>query len=115
MMMDDTVTIPIDEYQALKAAAEDYADLQAYDRAMAAVAAGEDELVPADVVARLLAGEGPLRTWREFRGMTQMALASASSVNRVQIANIEAGTRSGSVATLKKLANALAITVDDLV
>jgi mRNA interferase RelE/StbE len=35
--------------------------------------------------------------------------------NRVQIADIEAGRKSGSVATLHKLAEALAVTVDDLI
>jgi mRNA interferase RelE/StbE len=50
-----------------------------------------------------------------FRGLTQQALSDASGVNRVQIANIEAGTASGSVATLAKLATALGVAIDDLV
>lgn len=60
---------------------------------MAAVASGADELVPADHDRRLLAGESPLRVWRVSRGLTQAALAAASGVNRVQIANIEGGGR----------------------
>ncbi len=76
---------------------------------------GEEELIPAEYVKRMLAGESPLRVWRDYRGMTQTALSDTSGVNRVQIANIEAGTRTGSVDTLKKLADALGITVDDLI
>lgn len=113
--MGEMVTIPIEEYRALQEARNDLADLQAHDRAMAAVASGEDELVPADVVARLLAGESPLRVWRDHRGLTQMALAEASGVNRVQIADIEAGRSTGSVQTLRKLADGLGVTVDDLI
>ena len=58
-------------------------DLRAYDRSKAALAAGEDELIPAEYVKRMLAGERPLRVWRDYRGLTQAALADSSGVNRV--------------------------------
>lgn len=113
--MGKMVTIPLDEYEALKLAAVDLEDLRSYDHAMTAIDRGEEELVPGDIVARMLAGERPLRVWREYRGMTQVALAKASGVNRVQITNIEAGEKRGSIDTLKKLADALGITIDDLI
>jgi DNA-binding XRE family transcriptional regulator len=113
--MGEMISIPVEEYRRLKAAAEDLSDLRAYDLAKAQIAAGEDELVPADVVTRLLRGESPLLVWRGYRGLTQTELARASGVNRVQIANIESGHRSGSVATLKKLATALGVALDELV
>ena len=47
-----------EEYDRLCEAAEDLADLRAYDRVKAALAAGEDELVPADYAKRLIASEG---------------------------------------------------------
>lgn len=53
--------------------------------------------------------------WREFRGLTQMVLFEKSGVNRVQIADIEAGRKSGSVETIRKLADALEVAMDDLV
>jgi mRNA interferase RelE/StbE len=112
--MGDMVTIPVEEYRRLLALAEAVSDGLAYDRAMAALAAGKDELVPADVAARLIAGEAPLRIWREYRGLTQVALAARSGVNRVQITNIESGTKTGSVETLKKLAAALGVSLDDI-
>lgn len=113
--MGEVITIALDEYKALKLAAEDLADLRAYDRAKAALDSGEEELIPAEFVKRIVAGERPLRVWRDYRGLTQAALAGASGVNRVQISNIEAGAKSGSVETLKKLARALDVAVDDLV
>jgi DNA-binding XRE family transcriptional regulator len=112
--MGEMVTIPAAEYQALRDAAENLADLRAHDRAMAAIARGDEELVPEVFAKRLIAGESPLRVWRELRGLTQAALATASGVNRVQIANIESGAKSGSIATLRKLADALGIAMDDL-
>jgi DNA-binding XRE family transcriptional regulator len=113
--MGEMISIPLEEYQSLQAAALDLADLRAYDRAKVQLTAGEDELVPSVVVQRLVAGENPLRVWREHRGLTQAALAEASSVNRVQIADIEASRKTGSVETVKKLAGALALTIDELV
>ena len=56
-----------------------------------------------------------MRVWREYRALSQSALARASGVSRVQIVEIEAGRNSGSVHTLRKLADALRVTVDDLI
>ena len=79
------------------------------------LAAGQEELIPSEYADRVLDGESPLRVYREFRGMTQSALAAAAGVNRVQIADIEAGRKSGSIETVRKLAAALRVTIDDLV
>lgn len=112
--MKEMVTIPREEYDRLCAAAEDLADLQAHDRAKTALAAGEDELIPAEYANRLLNGGSPLRVYRDLRGLTQAALSERSGVNRVTVAEIETGRKQGSVATLRKLADALGVTVDDL-
>lgn len=109
--MSETVTIELAEYQRLKAAAEDLADILAFDAAMANPA----ESVPAEYVKRIIDGESPLRVYRDWRNLTQMELSELSGVNRVQIADIEAGRKTGSVETVKKLAAALAVAVDDLV
>ena len=113
--MADTVTIPREEYERLIALAEDGADVAAFDRAMSRLAAGEDELIPAQFANRIIDGESPLRVYRDYRGLTQSALAERAAVNRVQIADIEAGRKSGSIETVKKLANALGVAVDDLI
>ena len=94
------------------AIAEDMADNAAFDRVVARLASGEEEAVPAAFANRIIDGESPLRV---YRGLTQVALAEASGVNRVQIADIEAGRKSGSVETVRKLAAALNVAVDDLV
>ena len=113
--MGEMITIPLDEYKRLRAAMEDLADLQTHDRVMADLAAGREEAVPAEYARRLIAGESPLRVWRELRGLTQSALAGVSGVNRVQIADIEAGRKKGSLETARRLAEALGLTVDDLI
>ncbi|MCY4377514.1 MAG: helix-turn-helix transcriptional regulator [Spirochaetaceae bacterium] len=113
--MSETVTIPKAEYDRLRALEEDFSDIQTALAVEARLATGEEELIPAEVVDRLLDGEPPLRVWREFRNLTQSELARASGVNRVQIVDIEADRNSGSVRTLRKLADALVVTVDDLI
>ena len=113
--MGEMITIPLDEYQRMQAAVDDLGTLQTYDRVMADLAAGREERVPAAYVRRMIAGESPLRVWRNLRGLTQSALAHASGVNRVQIAEIEAGRKNGSLETARRLAEALGIGMDDLV
>lgn len=113
--MNEMVTIPRDEYDRLRIAADDLADLQTFDRAKAALAAGEDELIPGNYANRLLNGEIPLRVYRELRGITQAVLAEKAGVNRVTVAEIETGRKQGSIATLRSLAHALSVSLDDLV
>ena len=112
--MNEMVTIPREEYDRLRAAAEDLADLQSYDRAIAALAAGAEELIPAVYANRLLDGESPLRVYRDLRGLTQATLAERAGVNRVTVAEIETGRKQGSVASLRALAGALDVMLDDL-
>ncbi len=109
--MNEMVTIPREEYEALLAARDELEDISAYDRAKAD---GGDS-IPDEYVGRILDGETPLRVFRDWRGLTQAQLAETSGVNRVQIANIEGGKASGSVETLKRLAEALGLAVDDLI
>lgn len=113
--MGEMVTIPRAEYRRLPELAGEAEDLASVARFRTRRAAGAEELVPAEVVDRLLASETPLRVWRGHRGLTQSGLGRASGVHRVVIADIEAGRSGGSVKTLKALAETLGVTVDDLV
>ncbi|WP_426038097.1 helix-turn-helix transcriptional regulator [Cypionkella sp. TWP1-2-1b2] len=108
------VSIPRAEYDRLRAAAEDQADLQAYDRAKAALASRQEEPIPAAYANRLLNGDNALRVYRDLRGLTQAELALRAGVNRVTVAEIETGRKQGSIATLRKLAEASGMTLDDL-
>ena len=52
---------------------------------------------------------------RKAMGMTQERLASESGVNRVTIARFETGKSSPKLGTLKRLAAALGVPIDELV
>lgn len=113
--MSETVTIPMVEYLRLKEIEEDFADLQSASAILCRIETGEEVLIPSEVVNRLLDGEAPLRVWREHRQLSQAELARVSGVNRIQIIDIEAGRKTGSVATLRKLAGSLKVDIEDMI
>lgn len=110
---EDYVVIPRDEYERLRAAAdEDAADVAAIRRALDDP---DQTWVPADLVRRIADGEHPLRVWRTHRGMTARALAAAAGIPSSYVSAIERGVKPGSVKALKNLASALDVALDDLV
>ena len=107
--------VPYDEWRRLVELAEEAADIRDAEQAMRELERGEDELVPGEIVARLLDGEPPVRVWREYRGLTQAQLAERADITQGAVAQIESGKRRGSVDLLRKLAAALEVEVDDLI
>lgn len=106
--------MPFDEYQRLMALAEDRQDAADAAAALVSVQQGNEELLPQEVVKRLISGESPVRVWREHRGLTQKELAQASGLTQAMITMIENGHRKGTVQTLTSLAKVLKIDLDDL-
>src|SRR5712691_4249835 len=72
------------------------------------------ETVPHELVRRLLAGESPVRVWREHRGRSLRQLAERAGVGAGYLSQIENGARKGTVKTMKKIAAALDVDLDDL-
>ena len=68
-----------------------------------------------ELVDRLLAGENPVRAWREYRGLTGVELAAAAGVAASYLSAIENRKKPGSINALKRLATALRVDVDDLI
>jgi predicted transcriptional regulator len=106
--------LPMERLKKLIDDAEMLADVKAFDEAMARIASGEDELIPFEIIERRLAGESTVKIWREYRGLTQEGLSKKSKVSRSMIAAIEAKHKTGGIATLKKLAGALKVDLDEI-
>ncbi len=104
--------LPYDEYRKLLEASEVAEDVAVY---RAAKAMPEEELVPADVVNRILDGESAVTVWRERRGMTQAALAKAAGLSTAYVSQIESGKRVGTVTALRGISKALNVGLDELV
>ena len=73
------------------------------------------ESFPIDVVDRLLTGVNPIKVYREYRCMSQKALAARIRISPVYLSQIETGRRMGSAKTLASIAKALEVSMDDLV
>jgi DNA-binding XRE family transcriptional regulator len=112
---EDFVALSREAYDRLVEAAEDAADSAAIARFEQRLAAGEEEFVPSAMVDRILAGENLVRVWREHRGLTVSALAEMAGIAQPYLSQIETGKREGTLATMKKIAGALRVKLDDLV
>lgn len=95
----------------LCAACEELADIRTFDAAKAS----KDEYVAAAVVKRLLTGDIPLRVWREHRELTLQMLADKVGVSKAYLSEIETGKKEPSLDVAGRLADALAVDIDDIV
>lgn len=71
--------------------------------------AESDFTIPADVMDAMLAGKSPVAAWREHRGLTQDALASAAGMLQPALEQIEGGQRRPRQVTIGRLADALGV------
>jgi DNA-binding XRE family transcriptional regulator len=108
------VLVPESDYAQLIEAREMADDVAAFDAAKRKLADGTEELLPAAFAKRILKGENPIRVWRDYRGMTATALAAKAGLAQAYVSQVETGTRDGTVGTLKKIAAALGVTLDDI-
>ncbi len=106
--------IPWREYVRLSKDGETEADLSDEEIYDLAVDEG-GESFPVEVVDRLLSGVSPIKVYREYRGMSQKTLAGAINISPVYLSQIETGRRVGSARTLASIAQALEVSLDDLV
>jgi ribosome-binding protein aMBF1 (putative translation factor) len=110
----DTVLLTRADYEALVRQAEDAADAAQVREAEARGEAGDDEYVPVAVTKRLVAGEVPVRVWREHRGLSASALASRAGISTAYLSQIETGKKRGSFDAMAKVARALGVGMEDL-
>lgn len=99
------------DWERIRGILEDAEDLEAVQRVESDP---NQDRIPLAVVKRLLDDENPLKVWREHRELTQQALADAAGLPQSTIARLESGERKGTVAQMRRLANALGITLDTL-
>lgn len=100
--------VPIAEWNDMIARLEDLQDIADAKATQGA------ETFPVEVADRLLAGEHPLRVWREHRALTLQTLAGRCGVTRQMISMIEHNKAKASADLLAKLADALGCDMDDL-
>lgn len=102
--------IPYGEYRTLMPE-EALSDEELFDRA---VAEDDGDRLPHEFMARLVDGEPPLKVYREWRGMTQEALAEQAGVTPGYISQAERGARHLSRKLTATVAGILHIDAADL-
>jgi antitoxin component HigA of HigAB toxin-antitoxin module len=95
---------------------EDAGTARIIKKSDAALAAGDEMELPAQVAEAIARGDNPLRVIREWRDMTQMYLGEMkTNVGQSTISALENGSRRGTTAVWKQLAQALDVPMDILI
>lgn len=103
----DMVVLRAEDYERLRALAEDGEDVIEAQAIKARIDAGEGT-VPGEVVKLTIVERvHPVAAWRRYRGLSQAALARKAGLSQVWISRIERGGGYGSRETRRKLAAAL--------
>lgn len=105
------VLLPLEEYERLV----DASDIAQADKVRRDIAAGRDEIIPSEIVNRILTGENPVRVWRQYRGLSARDIAGKTGLSAAYISEIETGKKDGSVSAVKRIAEVLGVDIDDLV
>ena len=93
--------VPWDEYQRLLRNQVDADD--------------SDIWFPNDVVKANIRGDTLVKAWREYFGLTQEELADRAGIKQPSLARLERGDSTPRKSTLKKLADAMDISVEQLI
>lgn len=102
--------IPLEKYEAMLEDIETLHDIRLYH----AVKENPQERIPFELVERIMEGENRIKVYREYRNLTQDMLAGKAGISRALLAQMETGRKNGSVKTLKGLAKALGVDLEDI-
>lgn len=116
---DEMVVLAKADYDELLAAAnaraeadEDADDIAIYDARKAELAEDRDAPLPAEVSAALMRGDSLLKAVRQWRGMSQVELASAANITQGYLSDLENRKRTLSPDAAERVAAALQAPVE---
>lgn len=111
---EDLIVLSRREYYALRASA---GDEEAEDAMTARIVAetASAAVIPVEVWRKIEAAPSPIGPLRQWRKLTQGALADKTGLSQGYLSEIETGKKIGDVATLRAIATALDLTLDDVV
>ena len=115
----ELVVLPRKDYEALLARAKDNEDVgtaRIIARSNADLKSGLDVKLPAHIAEAIAEGQNPLRIIREWRGWTQVYLGEMkTNIGQSTISALENGTRRGTLAVWKHLADVLKVPMEILI
>ena len=107
--------LPYEAYAKMIEILEDARDITDAKEIVARIERGEGEYFPSEVVNAILDGGNKIKIFREYRGMTQEALAEKINKSVAMIRKLENGSSDGSINTIKAISNALKVDVEMLI
>jgi DNA-binding XRE family transcriptional regulator/mRNA-degrading endonuclease RelE of RelBE toxin-antitoxin system len=99
----DKVVISLRDFEGLL-------DVISYDKAEIR----DEECFTEDLIRDLVKGQNRLKALRKYRKLSQIELQDRAGIGQGLISEIERGKKKGSISTLRALARALEVEVDDL-
>lgn len=106
--------ISYEDYQHFLALLEDETDSRIVADFHEKYIIGKEFLIPGEIIRRELAGESPIKLWREHRGLTQQELAKRVGISKPYLSQLETGKRQGTVETISAVARELDVPLDVL-
>lgn len=103
--------IPKDEFDRLMRHYQMMMDVLAHDR----VKGAEKEEYPLELTHSLVNGKNPIRAFRQYRNLSQVALARQLGLSKAYLSELEHGKKEPSVKVLKALAAALNVNMEELI
>jgi mRNA-degrading endonuclease RelE of RelBE toxin-antitoxin system/DNA-binding XRE family transcriptional regulator len=103
--------IPMAMFDDLQEAAQELADIAAYDAAKKR----NEESFPIALFDRIDAGESPVRVLRQHRKLTLQQLADTAKLSKGYLSQIESGKRVGTVKMQRAIARALGVPLEMVV
>ena len=95
---------------------EDAGTARIVARTVAALKAGREALLPAEIAQAIASGENALRVVRKWRGITQQQLGEVKTdIGQSYVSQLESGAKKGTPDVFRKLAAALKVPVDLLI
>ena len=110
-----SVTIPYSLYEEFLDFREEKDILPKLLKISEDISSGRAESFPLEVTERIIAGESPIKVYREYRGLTQVVLAQKAGISRPYLTEIETGKKEGSITSLKSIAKSLNVDLEDIV
>ena len=107
--------IPLQQYEKMTMKLKSFKDIQQAILIQNQIKTGEMQTYPSSVVESIIAGEHPVKAFREHYKLTQAELAEKIGKSPAIIRKIEAGESEGSISTMKAISKALNVDLDVLV
>ena len=107
--------IPMADYELMSLLKEDYDDALSIEKVKQEIELKKDELIPLDVMKKLLTGDSSLKIWREYRALTPKELHDKTGVSLSVISKIENNKQQIDLPKLKIFTEVLGLSYGDLI